>query len=187
MFVDLNKKRAISAISGDMISANDLREIFSEIRDEFEDHLTAINENTGEIQANYEALSELDSKIDRLGERLDKIELFLKGEGFKADEEPKFNIPKLTKNEQEAFLILYTHEEKGPISYEELARKLCLTEELAASYVQSLVAKGVPIHKRYITNRAFVRLDKNFKHLQTKKNILKISQTIIPNILSNQD
>lgn len=171
----------------DDISINDLKEIISEMRNEFEDHLIAINENTNEIQLNYEFSCELDTKIERLNERLDKIELFLKNFGYKAEEEPKYNIQPLTKKEQEVFLILYTHEEKGPISYAEIARKLCLTEELVCSYIQSIVSKGVPINKRYIDNKAFIRLDKKFKDLQTKKNILKIPQTIIPNILINTD
>ena len=184
MFIDFKKKRAMSS---DIFSTDDIKEIFAEIRDELEDHLTAVNENTNEIQANYESLCELDSKIDKLNERLDRIELFLKDKGFKVDEKQYPNVQSLTKKEQEVFLILYTNEEKGPISYEEIARKLGLTEELAASYIQNLTAKGVPIHKRYINNKAFIKLDKAFKNLQTKKNILKISQTIIPNVLFNQD
>ena len=184
MFVDFNKKRD-TFTDTDIISTNDIKEIFTEIRGEFDDHLTAINENTSEIQANYEDLCELGSKMDKFGERLDRIELFLKGQGFKVEEEPVYNVQALTKKEQEVFLILYTHEEKGPINYDQIARNLGLTEELAASYIQSLIAKGIPIYKRYINNKPFIRLDKKFKDWQTKKNLLHISQTIIPNILSD--
>lgn len=189
MFVDLRDKK--SAIPRDIkhkITDEDLREVFSEIRDQFEDHLTAINENTNEIQANYESYCELDAKIDKLNERLDRMELFLRDKGFKAEEKPSSRkVQNLTKKEQEVFLILYTHEEKGPISYDEIARKLSLTQEIVATYIQNIIAKGVPVHKRYIANKAYVRLDQRFKHIQTKKNVLKISQTIIPNVITDRD
>ena len=50
---------------------------FTKIRHEFEEHLQAINENTNEISANYEYICEIESKMDRLSERIDNIQLFL--------------------------------------------------------------------------------------------------------------
>ena len=38
----------------------------SSIREEIDDHLAAINDNTQEIQSNFAFLLELDSKIDKL-------------------------------------------------------------------------------------------------------------------------
>ena len=156
---------------------NQLQDVFSKIKEEFEDHLTAINENTNEIQANYEYLCEIDDKIEKICQRLDQIELFLqKQHNFKLEEKQTYNIEKLTKREQEVFLVLYTSEEKGPVSYKELSRKTGLPEELVSSYIVSIVQKGVPIKKRYIANKAFLFLEKRFKNLQAKENILKIEQ-----------
>ncbi len=45
---------------------SELQDAFSQIKDEFEDHLTAINENTNEIQANYELLCNIDQKLKGL-------------------------------------------------------------------------------------------------------------------------
>ena len=50
---------------------------FSEIHDEFQEHLESINENTTEIQSNYTYLCELDNKIAKLNERIDEIHLIL--------------------------------------------------------------------------------------------------------------
>lgn len=156
---------------------NQLQDAFSKIKEEFEDHLTAINENTNEIQANYEYLSEIDDKIEKICQRLEKIELFLqKNSSFKIEEKPSYKLEQLTKREQEVFLMLYTLEEKGPVSYRELSRKTGLPEELISSYIISMVQKGVPIKKKYVANKAFLFLDKQFKNIQAKENILNIEQ-----------
>ncbi|MEK6828081.1 MAG: hypothetical protein AABX78_01910, partial [Nanoarchaeota archaeon] len=54
-----------------------LRHEFIKIKQEFEEHLQAINENTNEISANYEYICELESKLDKLSERVDQIQMYL--------------------------------------------------------------------------------------------------------------
>ena len=44
------------------------RDLKRRIKEEFDEHLGSINENTNEIQANYEYLCNTDSKIDKLNE-----------------------------------------------------------------------------------------------------------------------
>jgi len=172
----LTEKRALySAIFKETNSQ--LHEAFSQIRDEFEDHLTAINENTNEIQANYELVCNIDQKLNKVTERLDKIELFLQKQGLKTEEKEQFKPIRLSKREQEIFLILYTLEEvKGSVTYLDIARKVCLPEDIVASYIANMLQKGVPITKRYIANEAHLNLNKKFKSLQAKENILQIEQ-----------
>ena len=154
-----------------------LNDAFSQIRDEFEDHLTAINENTNEIQANYEFLSNVDQKMNKLAERLDKIEMFLQSAGMEIDEKPSFKPIRLSKREQEIFLMLYTLEEvKGSVTYLDIARKVCLTEDIVASYMANMVRKGVPITKKYVANEAHLKINPQFKALQAKENVLGIEQ-----------
>lgn len=154
-----------------------LQETFSDIRGELEDHLTAINENTNEIQGNYEFLCGMDQKINKISERIDRIEMFLQQNGMKVEEKQEFKPIKLTKREQEIFLILYTLEElKGEVTYLDIARKLCLTEDIIASYISNMIQKGVPINKKYISNQAHLTLNPRFKALQAKENILQIEQ-----------
>lgn len=157
-----------------------LHEAFSQIRDEFEDHLTAINENTNEIQSNYELLCNIDQKLNKLTERLDKIELFLQNYGLKTEEKEQFKPIRLSKREQEIFLILYTLEEvKGSVTYIDIARRISLPEDIIASYISNMIQKGVPIIKKYISNETHLSLNPKFKALQAKENILQIEQRIL--------
>ena len=161
-----------------------LSEIIGDINDQFEDHLHAINENTNEIEANYELLNSLGSKIDKLNERLEKIELFLHEKAdFELEKEQIFEIMPLSAREQQVFLMLYTLEEtKGSVTYMDITKRIGLTEDLVANYIKSMVEKGVPILKKYIAGKAHLRLDQRFKRLQAKENILKIEQKTITNL-----
>ena len=159
-------------------------DIIGDINSEFEDHLIAINENTNEIQSNYELLSALNSKIDKISEKLEKIELFLQEKAdFEVENEELFDVQPLSDREKEIFLVLYCLEEsKGSITYTDIARRVALTEDLVANYVKNLVEKGVPILKRYVNGKAHMKLNSHFKTLQAKENILQIEQKTITNL-----
>jgi len=146
------------------------------IKHEFEEHLQAINENTNEIAANYEYTCELERKLDRVSERVDQIQMYLEAEGNPITKTNNFDIKRLNRKEQEVFLVIYTlEEEKGSLTYEDIAKKLSISEQLTAGYVTSMVEKGVPIMKRYINSKPYLRLDPEFKTLQAKENILQLS------------
>ncbi|GAF77674.1 unnamed protein product, partial [marine sediment metagenome] len=115
------------------------------IKKEFEEHLQAINENTNEIQSNYEYLSKIENKINKLTERLDQIQLFLQSNSnFIIDRIENFEIKPLTRNEQYVFLVLYALEdEKGIVSYLDIAKKTGFPESLVRDYMTSIIEKGV--------------------------------------------
>ena len=154
-----------------------LRQEFSRIRHEFEDHLQAINENTNEISANYEYVAEIENKLDRLSARVDTLQLFLESNfNVAVEKRTDFDVKRLNRREQEVFLVIYTlEEEKGGVSYADIAAKLGISEQLAGNYVTEIIEKGVPIIKRYINSKPYLRLDPSFKTLQTKENILQLS------------
>ena len=154
-----------------------LKSEFTRIRHEFEEHLQAINENTNEIAANYEYICELESKFDRLGERVDNIQMYLEANSnISIAKRNNFDVKRLNRMEQQVFLVIYTlEEEKGSINYEDIAKKLNISEQLAGNYVTSIIEKGVPILKRYINSKPYLRLDPEFKTLQAKENILQLS------------
>ena len=148
---------------------------FLKIKNEMDEHLQAINENTNEIAANYEYICEIEKKLDRLSERLDYVQMHLEGSGLVANRKD-FDVKRLNRREQDVFLVIYTlEEEKGSITYEDIACKLNISEHLAGNYVTSLIEKGVPIIKRYYNSRPHLRLDPEFKTLQAKENILQLS------------
>lgn len=83
----------------------------------------------------------------------------------------------LTKREQEIFLVLYTSE--GFLSYSDIAKKTTLTFSLVQAYISNIIAKGIPILKKYMDNKAFLYLDPSFKSLQARENIVKIEDSVI--------
>ncbi len=155
-----------------------VRMLFDEVREELDEHLYSINENTNEISSNYEYLCELDFKINKLSERIDQLQLFLEQNlGFKSAKKPKFEPKPLTNNEQDVFLVLYTLEEKkGAVTYEDICKRTGLSKDLVANYITRMIEKNVPIIKRYVNNHPYLRLDPQFKRAQAKENILGLNQ-----------
>ncbi len=145
-------------------------EALEDIKEELDEHLGAINENTSEIQSNFEYLSELNSKIERLSQRLDQIQMFLKMK----TKEKKYSISPLTPNEKEIFLVLYTSENDALLTYSQIAKKVCLPELLVSEYITSLIAKGLPVHKKFVNNTAVISLDPDFKEVQAKENLIQL-------------
>ncbi len=173
--MDQLSKKGVLSTSYDM--TNQLASVFSEIKDKFDDHLHAINQNTNETQSNYEYLCELDAKMDKLSERLDQMQMFLQNHGLEVEEKSEFNVSPLTKREGEVFLVLYTLDgTKDIITYSDLAKRTGLTEELAMGYVDNMIRKGVPIRRKHEHNRTFLKLNPHFRNLQAKENILKLDQ-----------
>jgi len=153
-----------------------LKESCSRIKEEFDDHLEAINQNTNEIQANYEYLCEIDNKIEKVSERVDEISLLLKQHlGMRSDESKTYSIMPLTRKEKEIFLAIYMLEgNKGFVSYEDISRRTAIPINLVMAYLTNLIQKGVPIMKKYVNNKVLVKIDPKFKDFQTKNNCLEI-------------
>lgn len=163
---------------------NELQNVHLEINSQFEEHLDAINENTSEIQANYGYINQLDAKINKLNERLDNMQLFLRGLA-KADDiikdaksEPSYDIQPLTPKEKRIFLVLYTNPNKA-FSYKDLAEKLALPENLIMEFISSMIENGVPLIKTYLNGRSYYSVDKMFRDYQAKTNILQITQRVL--------
>lgn len=155
---------------------NKIRAEFAKIKHELEEHLQAINENTNEIAANYEYICEVEHKLDKLSERIDQIQIYLASSGMDIVKKNPFDVKRLNRREQEVFLVIYTlEEEKGAVTYADIAQKLAISEQLAGNYVTSIIEKGVPIIKRYINSKPHLNLDPEFKTLQAKENILQLS------------
>ena len=153
-----------------------LRHAFESIKDEFNVHLDSINQNTSEIESLYEYIADVDSKIEKLNERID--ELFMLVSPMAKSED--FGV-ELTHREQEVFVILYSEDK---ISLKDAAKRLGFTEEMVNRYVSSLVSKGIPVLRQFIGSDLFLYMDLKFKDLQAKKNVLKINESISKNLLN---
>ena len=157
---------------------------FRKIKQEIEDHRETINENTNEIQSNYEYLCKLESKIDKLVDRIDELTLLSNEKGTKpanddvskeVSEKP-LEVSRLSLREQEVFMVLYIADKE--LTYKDIARKTALNESLVMNYVITLISKGVPVIKKYINNLVYLILEQDFKQLQAKENVLHINQSL---------
>lgn len=143
---------------------------FSKVKEEFEEHLLAINENTDEV-------SHLQERVEKLGERLDTIACFLKEYGFADGVRKEYTVKSLTNEEKKIFLALYTLEdEKGLVSYSDISSLSSMNEHLVAGYIYSLREKGVDIVLKKINESTFLQINPDFKELQAKENILEIDR-----------
>ena len=156
-----------------------LRLAFQKVRSELDDHLQSINENANEIQSSHEYITKLEMKLEKLNEKVE--ELMILQNLTTEKQKSKMNNVRLTIREQEVFLILYT--EENFLTYSKIAKKLGLTPSLVSSYVTNLIAKGVPIIKKFENNQAKVKLDTQFRKLQAKQNLLKISPRVAKDYL----
>lgn len=144
-----------------------LKKTLAGLREELDEHLAAINENTDEIQANYAYAQEMDNKMEQLSSRLDRIEVLLLGQ-------PKrFTVQPLTHPEKQVFLVLYT--EEMPLTYADLAKRTSYPESLVKQHIACLIEKGIPLVKSYINSTPFIKLNPEFKELQAKENLLNLS------------
>jgi len=160
-----------------------LKKAFNIIKEEFEEHLGSINENTNEIQANYEYLCNVDSKIDKLNEKIEEIQLFIKNltseKTIDDSKKQAYNHIFLTTREKEVFLALYTMaEEKGPITYKTIARRIGLTEFMVREYITNLIEKGIPVIKKYVNQEVYLDIDQKFRHMQAKENLVDINESM---------
>jgi len=151
------------------------KEALESVKKELDEHLEALNENTSEIQSSYSCINEINTKIEKLAERVEAIEIFMQQHSnFKA-EEKSFNVQPLTKIEQYVFLVIYALEdEKGLVSCVDIKKKTGIAMDMVNEYIARLVEKGIPLMKKYINNIPYIRLNPEFKAIQAKENILCI-------------
>ncbi len=149
------------------------------IREEFDEHRDSINDNTNEVQANYEYLCRIDAKIEKLAERMDELQMKLSTIiPMPAFEEEQNARIELSEKEKEVFMIMYASEEKA-LTYRDVARIMDESDFLVSGYITNLIEKGIPIIKKYMGHTAYLLLDKRFRDLQAKNNVLNINQTTV--------
>lgn len=150
----------------------EFRSKFRQVEHELNDHLESVNANTNEIQCLYEMMSEVSVKIDKLNSRIDDLQVHLDYQS-----PHKFvdvHVKPLTNREREVFIALYTHDGEQ-LTYAELAKLTGYDEVIVQEYITNLIAKGIPIYKKYQNSSIFVSLDKEFKELQAKQKIVQLN------------
>lgn len=166
-------KREIKEIQREVSNINiGVKMAFQKVSEEFNEHLDTINANTSEIESLTQAMYVLEEKIDKLNERID--ELSVSKHEHKEIPISEFN---LTVQEQEIFVTLYTSQKF--LSTKEIARLVGSTSETTQILIKRLVSKKIPILKEVNGKENYYALDKYFKHLQAKQNVIKLSESVI--------
>ncbi len=142
-----------------------LTDEFEEIRQQLDEHLSTINENTSEVQALFDYLKEIDTKLDKLSQRVEQVE-----QSNRVVEKKSIS---LTQIERQTFIALYT--EESPLSYPEIAVKANLPLSLVPECISSLIEKGVPFIRSFYGDKLFLKIDQKFKDLQAKENMINLS------------
>jgi biotin operon repressor len=165
------EKQAV-LVDSDRVS---FQQVLQQVQEELDDHRQAINENTDEVQANHSYLMALEEKLDKLHARVEELILLVAGKR----EEQKLEVKPLTPREKEVFQALYIVGETQPwVSYAQLARKLCITENLVSGFITNLVEKGVPVLKKYDAGKAFVQLEPKFRQKQAKEVVIGLNSLL---------
>src|SRR3989344_753287 len=147
-----------------------MRKEIEKIKQALDEQVAAINDNSSEIQALFDYLREIEVKLDKAVQRLDTMQLT-------HDEKmgEKRLITPLNKMEMKLFLVLYT--EEMPMTFIEIAKKAELAFALVPEYISSLVSKGIPLHRTFVNNQLFLKLDTAFKEVQAKENVVNLALT----------
>ena len=175
---ELLKSAGSTASSADMLNLR-FEAALKGVREEFDDHLESINDNTSEIEANYEMLGRLESKVDRIEQQLERLQMaFANFSGVPARLAESAEID-LDEREKDVFLILYTAADDKPLSYRDIATALKESEFLVRGYITNMIEKGVPVVKRYVNDVAYISLDSSFKDRQARENLVRLSQRTV--------
>lgn len=151
--------------------AKSLKSSFATVKEEFEDHLQAINENTDELNAQVNLISMLESKIDKLNEKYEAILL-----NFEKMQKKNIEISIL---EQRIFLVFYTAADNLPFTIGDLARKTNLNELMIRKAITSMKEKGIMLSERVIEGLTYFYLDFEFKQKQIKENLISLDDNLL--------
>ncbi|MBI4983260.1 hypothetical protein HZC32_01310 [Candidatus Woesearchaeota archaeon] len=138
------------------------------VRQALEEHLSAINENTLEIQSLFDYIQEVEVKLEKLSQRLDQLQIAANN-----CSPSKPIISPLNQTEKKVFLTLYT--EEMPLSYREIAGRAQVSLSVVPECVSSLAGKGIPLARTFCNDQIFIKIDPNFKELQAKENLINLS------------
>ena len=158
----------------DVLSFDELGKVASDlgnVREELDEHLQSINENTNELEIQNSFICEIDNRLTKLEEKMDELHFLLKQLVTRA----KLSV-ELSKDEQRVFLILYTHSKF--MTTDEIGHNAFLEKELTDESITGMMDKGIPIDREIFDGNVYYRMNKEFKLRQAKENIIKIDTDV---------
>ncbi len=141
------------------------------LKEECEDHLTAINENTEELADLQSGIQGVEEKIEKLNSRIDTIHMMFNQLLWQT----KITID-LDTNEQILFQLLCSYADFMTGSF--VAEKTQLTEGVLHETITALIDKGVPVIMKNVEGALFLKLEQKFRTLQRKHKVIKINPAV---------
>ena len=135
------------------------------IRIALEEHLNSINENSQEIQALFDYLQDTENRISSIENTLKLLNL---------SSEKKYSPLKLNETEKKLFQTIYS--EDKPLDYQEISDLTSIPLSTVPDCISSLVNKGIPLNRSYINKKLFIGLERQFKDVQMRENILNLGE-----------
>jgi hypothetical protein len=138
----------------DMLKGNALVEIegrvkksFSAVREEMEDHLVAINENTDELKNHADCMNEIDKKIELLNEKVESLHLTL------------MQVMGSSLNENEKKILHVLDTSLTFLSCKDIALSANVSELFVKAHLFSIICKGVPLKEKVIETQSYFALE----------------------------
>jgi len=150
---------------------NGLKASFTRVKEEFDDHLCAINENTEELGLLHGRLSEFDSKMEKLNTRIDNIHMM-----FRQILVANTISVDLTNEEQKIFVMLCNYTKY--ICQDDVVIKTFMSSEDIEECITAMKDKGIVIDRRELEGKVYYRLDPEFKEEQQKTGMIKINSAV---------
>lgn len=170
-----NQKRSDTVTQQQLLQLDQgIRAAFLKVKEEFEEHLQAINENTDEINASHDALGELDGKMEKLNARIDTIHMMFQQLLLQT----RVSI-ELSVTEQRVFSLLYTY---LYVPMVEIGVKTGLSQAEVDDVFTSLADKGVIIIRKVKDEETYLKLDDDFRRLQEQHQMVKVSPAIMQQV-----
>ena len=149
----------------------DINSEVQSLKEECEDHLCAINENTEELAQVQNSIGTIEEKMEKLNSRIDHMHMMFNQILWQT----KITID-LEPNEQILFQLLCSYNEF--ITSEFVTEKTQLAEVAVREIITSLIDKGVPVLMRMAKGQTVLKLDSEFRKLQRKHKIIKINPAV---------
>ena len=152
-----------------------LKLAFWKIKEELGVHLETINASTQEIEEIFEAITRFESKIDKIEERIEKLEL--------ERQHPMRTMIMLPPREEEVYGLLFVRDDR--MSHRQIANALSLSEEVVSGAVSNLIAKGIPVLRQVTSENVLIYLDKEFRESQKIHSSVHVQDRIL-SMLQNE-
>ena len=144
-----------------------IKKSFSAVKEEIEDHLVAINENTDELKSHSDCMYQLEAKMDSLIERVESLHLML------------MQVMGSSLNENEKKILHVLDGCASFLSFRDIALAAGVSELFAKAHLFSMICKGVPLKEKIMDSQSFFTLEK--AHSFSKEEVLCARQLKLEN------